>query len=213
MTSIFNVVDDFQDVVDNTEAVVLNRRDSSQNVAIDAARQQSIVTQESRPSDGAVRQADAVWHLPMPEGESAPQLGDVLIDAEGRRWTVLETRELPALGRWKCETRELSIAFGCVDRVDIERAMWDDLGSGPEIVGWVYVRTSLPVKIQPQEMTVDTSSTPWEAEADFEIILSQSIALEPGDRFVAEDGTIYALQAYKQTECIDALPIAKVLRE
>jgi len=213
MTIEISAENDFKDLIDGNESVVLRRRDSLQSVTIDVARRQSVVAQEALPSGGAVRQADTVWHVPLPTGESAPQLGDVLVDAEGRRWTILKTRELPTLSRWKCDTRELSIAYGCDDRVDIERAVWDDLGSGPEIVGWVYVRTALPVKIQPDEMLVDTVAVPWEADSKFDIVLSESIPLEPDDRFVAEDGTIYGLESYEQAERIDALPIARVLRQ
>lgn len=213
MTTDFNAVGDFETVVDGTESVVLRRRDQLQSVTIGVARRQSVVAQEAVPSGGAVQQADTVWHVPMPAGESAPKLGDVLVDAIGSRWTILETRELPTLGRWKCDTRELSVAYGCVDRVDIERAIWEDNGSGPEIVGWAYAFTAIPVKIQPEKMLVDAASTPIVGDSQFHIILSESIPLEPDDRFVAEDGSIYTLQSYEQADRIDALPIAKVLRQ
>ncbi len=208
-----NAATDFSDIIDGTESLVLRRQNNLQSVSIIAARRQSVVTQEAVPSGGAAQQADAVWHFPLPVGELAPKLGDALVDGQGGRWTILEIRELPSLGRWKCETRELSVAYGCVDRVDIERAVWGDIGSGPEIVAWVYAFTALPVKIQPEDMKVVAGSVPTVTNSRFHIILSESILLEPDDRFLAEDGTIYTLESYEQTDRIDALPIAKVLRQ
>ncbi|NOY30808.1 MAG: hypothetical protein GXP28_11760 [Planctomycetes bacterium] len=97
--------------------------------------------------------------------------------------------------------------------MDVERAVWGDLGSGPEIVDWVYAFTALPVKIQPEEIVVDDSLDPPVTKSFFHIHLSESILLEPDDRLVAEDGTVYLLQSYEGAERIDRLPVAKVLRK
>jgi len=62
-------------------------------------------------------------------------------------------------------------------------------------------------------MLLDTSTNPPTKQLLYEIILSESIALEPDDRFTAEDGASYRLQSLQQAERIDALPIARVVRE
>ncbi len=209
----FNAEEDFAQVAEGLESVELRRRGSSDTVAISEARRQNVVVREASPSNGFAQQADAVWHLQMPSGESSPTIGDVVVDGGGGRWTILETQELSLLGRWKGVTRELSVAHGCMERVDVERAVWGDLGSGPEIVDWVYAFTALPVKIQPDEMVLDESVNPPVTESRFQIILSESISLEPDDRFVTEDGVIYLLQSYERAERIDALPIVKALRK
>ena len=151
---------EFVQWADGLENVTLRRRDSGETVAITVALRRDVVAQEAEPSGGAALQTDAVWHLQLPAGESPPELGDIVIDTRDHHWTIQQTEELPLLGRWKCPARELRVAFGCVDHVDVQRAVWDDLGSGPEIVGWSYVYTALPVKIQPAETLVsDTSIT------------------------------------------------------
>jgi len=213
MVSDINAEGDFAQLTEGLESVELRRRSGSDKVAISIARRLDSVSIEANPSDGLAQQADAAWHLQMPNGESAPRIGDVVVDGKGGRWTVLQAQELSLLGRWRCETRELSVAYGCLDRVDIERAVWDDLGSGPEIVDWVYAFTALPVKIQPEEIVVDDTSSPSVTKSYFQIILSESILLQPDDRFVAEDGTVYLLQSYEGAERIDRLPVAKVLRQ
>jgi len=205
---------DFAQLADGLETATLRRKDTNNSAAISAARRFDVVAQEATPSDGAARQADAIWHFQLPTGETAPAVGDVVVDQLGSRWTILEVHEFSLLGRWKCVTRELSVAFSCLDRVDIERAVWGDLGAGPVIVDWIYVRTAMPVKIQPEGLViVDGNVTPPVWQAQFQIILSESVALEADDRFVAEDGTVYRLQSYAQAERIDALPMAKVWRD
>ena len=204
--------DEFAQWADGLENVTLRRRDSGETVAITVALRRDVVAQEAEPSGGAARQTDAVWHLQLPAGESPPELGDIVIDARDYHWTIQQTEELSLLGRWKCAARELRVAFGCVDRVDVQRAVWDDLGNGPEIVGWSYVYTALPVKIQPEETLVsDTSSTPTSI-LRFHIILGEAFPLEPDDRFVAADGAIYRLESLQQADRIDVLPIAQVVR-
>ena len=203
---------EFAQWADGLENVTLRRRDSGETVAITVALRRDVVAQEAEPSGGAALQTDAVWHLQLPAGESPPELGDIVIDARDYHWTIQQTEELPLLGRWKCSARELRVAFGCVDHVDVQRAVWDDLGSGPEIVGWSYVYTALPVKIQPEETLVsDTSITPT-STLRFHIILGEAFPLQPDDRFVAADGAIYRLESIEQADRIDVLPIAKVVR-
>ncbi len=208
-----NVEYDFAEFADNLESVTFRRRGSTQETVVETAIRHRGVTQEMEPSNGAVLQADAVWHLQLSTGEVAPQLGDVVIDQHKNRWTILQTEELTMLGRWKCASRELRIAFGCHDRVDIERPVWGDIGNGPEIIDWSYVCMALPVKIQLDEMILDTSTTPPTKQLLFDVFLSETIALEPDDRLTNEDGTSYRLQSLQQAERIDALPIAKVVRE
>ena len=208
-----NVTTDMEVLVDGTENITLQRRHSLQKLAITSARRQRQITQEATPSAGAAQQTDCTWHFSLPPGEAAPQLGDVLIDGKDTRWTILEVRELTRLGRWKCQTRNLAVAFVCEDRVDIQRPLWEDLGAGPEIVRWIDIGIALPVKIQPISMVPDNNVAPTTAEQTYRIILSEALDLEPGDRFVGETGETYTLQAYILSERLEVLPIAEVVRD
>ena len=212
MTEI-NLEEDFAMFADNLETVVLRRRGSAKELVVEAAYRHEVATQETEPSGGAALQADSVWHLQLPANEAALQIGDTVIDAQKNHWTLLETQQLALLGRWKCVTRDLRIAYDCHDRVDIQRPVWGDIGNGPEIADWTEVCVALPVSIQLDEMILDTSTTPPTKQLLFDIILSESIALEPDDRLTAEDGTSYRMQSLQQADRIDALPIASVVRE
>ena len=142
----FNPNEDFADFADHLEPVTLRRRGSTQALVIETAFRQGGVTKEMQPSGGTVLQTDATWQLQLPAEETPPQIGDTVIDQQKNRWTILKTEEFSLLGRWKCVCRELRIAHGCTDRVDIERAIWDDIGNGPEIVDWTYICMALPGK-------------------------------------------------------------------
>ena len=62
-------------------------------------------------------------------------------------------------------------------------------------------------------MISDTSTNPPTQQMLFEIILSESIPLEPDDRFIADDGTSYRLLSLQQADRIDTLPVASVVQE
>jgi hypothetical protein len=174
------------------------------------ARRVRAENREAETSAGQAIQTDATWYLQL-EGSATPQIGDILVDQQGCRWTILAAEYSVHLARWKCTTRELRLAYGCGERVDIERPVWVNGEGGPEIVGWNYLATAVPVRIQPLEVSRDTAT--GEGHARFQIILGESLPLEPQDRLTAGDGTVYRLVNYRQAARIDALPVAEVERE
>jgi hypothetical protein len=203
-----DVASDLSVIVDGTEVVTLRRRGSSATVAVSAAWRANVQDREAEPAGGAVVQADAEWQLQL-AGSERPHVGDVVIDGAGRHWIVLVVDHLPRLSRWKCETRELRITYGCGERVDIERPVWSE-GETPEIVGWTYLVTAIPVRIQPVEFDLDADSN---SQAVFRVILGEPLDLAPHDRLTAGDGTTYSVRSFEQAERIDALPVAVVVRE
>jgi hypothetical protein len=202
-----DVASDLSVIVDGTEAVTLRRRGSIATIAVSAAWRANAQDREAEPSGGVVVQADAEWQLQL-AGSERPQVGDVVIDGAGRHWTVLVVEHLPRLSRWKCKARELRIAYGCGERVDVERPVWSE-GETPEIVGWTYLTTALPVRIQPVEFSLDAENNP---QAVFRVIVGEPLDLAPHDRLTAGDGTTYSVRSFEQAERIDALPVAVVVR-
>ncbi|NOY30809.1 MAG: hypothetical protein GXP28_11765 [Planctomycetes bacterium] len=94
MASGIHAENDFAQLVDGLESVDLRRRQSSETVTLSAARRHEAISSEANPSNGLVQQADAVWHLQIPAGKSAPKIGDIVVDGAGGRWTVLETQSV-----------------------------------------------------------------------------------------------------------------------
>ncbi len=208
----FDPSQDFVTSVDGLETVSLRKRESGSLVAGLTSLRREQISSEAEPSGGTSVQSDAVWYLELPDAGTRLELGDIIIDADDSQWTVLAVDQHSLLGRLKCETRELRVALGCDDSVDVQRAVWQDLGQGPEITSWDDVYTAMPVRIQPDETTVsDTSNAPTAIER-FTIVMGEQFPVESDDRFVGSDGAIYRLESIEQAARIDKLPIAKVVR-
>ena len=131
----FDPSNDLSTVADGLETVTLLRRgrtpgDAGTLIAhalrraITAGEAAVINTGDVRkqvPSGGRQLANDLVWHLPVVELPDAPQLGDVILDGDGRRWTIL-TVKLATLGaRWRCETRDVGIAVGLDDAISVQK--------------------------------------------------------------------------------------------
>ncbi|MEM8944134.1 MAG: hypothetical protein AAGD11_03045 [Planctomycetota bacterium] len=208
-----NFEQDFELMADDLESVTLSYANSIEQYFVEKASRRHTVAQEFGTSGEAVVQADAVWHLQLPASAIQPRIGDVIVDQQKNRWTILRTEWLKALGRCRCTTRELRLAHGCHQLVDVRRPIWDDIGSGPEIIGWQAVCAALPASIRLDEMTLDTSTNPPTRQMRYEIVLGEWAELLPDDRIVDANGQSYQLQTLKQAPRIDALPVVVALRE
>jgi hypothetical protein len=209
MTMELNASGDFALMCDGLEAASL-RRAGGDVLPLTAALRVSHREVEAEPSGGAVVRADAVWRVQLPADEPPPRLGEAIVDAAGGRWTILSISEWRELYVWECATRELRIAYGCNDRIDVERPAWEDGEEGPVITGWNYVQTAIPVRIQPDAIVLDESVDPPRGVARWKIILGEQIPLKADDRLTTADGAIYRVLRYEQAERIDALPVATV---
>jgi hypothetical protein len=159
-----------------------------------------------------VSRGDVVWQFAWDAASDRPRLGDVIIDAAGECNTILAMEHFSLTGRVRCETRNLRIVYQLTDRVNVQFAVIEDSGGGPEIVGWTTVRAAVPARIQPEEMEVDTATEPATAESRYRIILGEQLELATNTRFVDGAGNVYSLVSYEQAERIDVLPVAVVFR-
>ncbi|MEX2316324.1 MAG: head-tail adaptor protein [Pirellulales bacterium] len=208
-----NIQDDFADVLDGVEPITLKRRDSAATIAVATAWRFSSRTAETEAGGGHVAQHDVVWQFPWDEANEPPRLGDTLIDGAENCFTILAVEQLRAASRLRCETRNLSLVYELNDRVEVQQAVWEDTGGGPEIVGWTTIRAALAARIQPERLEVDNESSPATATATYRIILGEQIELGADWRFVDPLGNIYQLVEYIQGDRIDALPVATVVKQ
>lgn len=204
---------DLAAVAEGAESATLVRRAGGGDATPTAAVRIAMSVAEAAPSGGAVIRADADWLVELPAGGVPIEVGDVLRDAAGERWTVLAVRYVAALNRFRCSTRNLRVAFGLNDRVDVLHPQWLDSGGGPEIVGWDYVVAAQPVRLQPLAATLDESVSPPVAVARFTATFAELLPIEPGDRLATDDGERYVVERIEQAERMDALPMATVVRE
>lgn len=209
----WNPTGDFGTIVDGAEAATILKRGSSSSMELAKAWRYSCQDAEATQAGGYVVQADATWQFEWPAAEPLPRVGDRLRDDAGECYTLLSVERAQGDTRLRCESRSLRIAHGLDCLVDIEQAVWEDLGSGPEITGWTTYRPAVHARIQPDEMTVDESTTPVTSTAVYRLYLEESIALDHNHRFVAGDRTVFRLLSYSGAERIGELGVAVVRRE
>jgi len=209
--TVLDIHDDFATVVDGVEPITLKRRDSAATIAIAAAWRFASRTSEAEAGGGHVAQRDVVWQFAWDAANDLPRLGDTLLDATGGCFNILAVESLRAASRLRCTTRNLSLVVPWNDRVEVQQAIIEDTGGGPEITGWTTIRAALPARIQPHQLDVDNTTSPAAATATYRIVLGEQLDLAADTRFVDALGNVYQLIEYTQAERIDALPVATVV--
>ena len=155
-----------------------------------------------------VARDDVVWQFTWLDTVDPPQIGDSIIDAANECWTILAIEERGTKTRLRCVTRNLRIVNQLDDRIEIQEAVWEDSGSGPEIVGWTTLRSAVPACIQPDHTTVDNTVDPPTSTSTYRILLADDTPLDHNHRLVGSDGSVYQLLDYTGAERIDTLPMA-----
>jgi hypothetical protein len=209
----FSTEGDFAAIVDGSESVTLKRRESAETVAVARALRHSSNTEEAEESGGHVARHDVLWQFGWDDAANPPRVGDSIIDAAGGSWTILSVERCGAGTRLRCQTRNLHLVYELVDRIDVQQAVWDDPGTGPEIVGWTTVRTAVPARIQPYQVAVDQEATPPSSTSTCRVILGDQIELDHNHRLVDPQGAVYQVIEFSQAERIDVLPVATVVKQ
>jgi len=202
MTTNFTTTDDFAAITDGLEPITLLRRETPgvPDESIPHALRRAVDTAEvvgdnrkTIESDGRYTAADAAWSLPATEVSQPPRLGDVLRDAAGRRWTILEVR-LVALGaRWRCRTRELSIANGLEDTIDVLKAVYSKSESGAVETTWTVLHEGVRGRIQPLETRIAAENSAETSVHRCRIILEESFDLDHTNRLRGPGGALYRI--------------------
>jgi len=217
----FDPSDDLANVADGMETVTLLRRGRTPGdagTAIAHALRRAITAGEAAiintgdvrkqaPSGGRQLADDLVWHLPVSELPDAPRLGDMILDGDGRRWTIL-TVKLATLGaRWRCETRDVAIATGLDDAISVQKTF----GGSPEPI-WQTWKTGIRARIQPLKTTVDSSAETPSTTTRYRIFLEENLDLDHTCRIRGADGTIYTIIGSTGADQIGELQVVEVER-
>jgi hypothetical protein len=202
MTTNFTTADDFAAIADGLESVTLLRRESPSGPGevISHALRRTIDTAEvigenrkTIESDGRYTAADAAWSLPAEEAPDAPRLGDVLQDAAGRRWTILEVQLVAMSARWRCRTRELAIAYGLEDVIDVLVAEYSKSESGAAETAWSVLHAGVRGRIQPLDTQIAAAHSAQNSVHRRRIILEEAFDLDHTHRLRGPDGTLYRI--------------------
>jgi len=224
----FNPSTDFVDMTDGTEAVTLLRRgtdsDDAGTLVAHALRcaittSEAVCTNQSgikkqMPSDGQYLADDIVWHLPVVELPDAPQLGDVILDSAGQRWTILKVKEATFGTRWRCNARNLIIAHHLDDTIIVLKAIYTKSSCGVAEPTWQIWKTGIRARIQPGEVKVQITDQSRQTVQQYNIFIAEDIAIDQTHRILGPNGTAYRVTTSVGIEHIGELQVieAEVIR-
>ena len=114
----------------------------------------------------------------------------------GRRRPALDdprsaTRALGA--RWRCRTRELSIAFGLEDTIDVLKAEYSKSESGAVETSWTVFSEGVRGRIQPLETLVAAENSAEASVRRCRIMLEESFDLDHTNRLRGPGGVLYRI--------------------
>jgi len=213
----FDPSDDFTSLADGTETVTLLRHGSTPGeggtVIAHALRRAITAGQAAIVNRGDVRKyvvsfgrytaAEAVWHLPLAELPETPHLGDVILDGDNQRWTILTVKRATLGARWRCETRNVSVAFGLDDTISVLKAT-----GVPDT--WRTWRTGIRARIQPTETKiVADEETPYTTRR-YRIFVEEDLELDHTCCVRGADGTIYTITGAIGAQRIGELQVIEV---
>ena len=209
MAVTFDPSTDFEDVVDGLEAVTIVRRGSS-TTSITNALQRAISDHEIAESNGQLKAGDVRWHFPTVEADTVPRLGDVVLDANEDRYTILDVQHATLEKRYRCIARNLRVYYGLDDTIDILQARYTKGDGGAmEVDGWDKHKTGIRARIQPVESDVGAEYQSRRTVKRVEILIEDidpRIDPDQRHRVRAKDGTIYKVTGYSGAEQIGDVP-------
>ncbi|NLE38458.1 MAG: hypothetical protein GX621_10580 [Pirellulaceae bacterium] len=211
MTTAFDPSGDFGQVTDFQQEATLQRPGTSDSWPLCRAVSSPVRVSEARSSAGAYTQDDVVWSLDAGEMTVAPQPGDVVVDADARRWVVLAARR-GATGRWRCICRNLAIAQSLDRTIDVEVAVRSKDAAGAEVVTWQPWRTGVAARLQPIRSTVAPIHERLGQLSEWKVFVADQLDIDHTHRIKTSDGTIYQVVGVQKAQRIDTLMEIDVIR-
>ena len=216
MTLTFDSSNDFADVVDGLETATLKRRGSSDDVTVAGALRRSVTVREARvrnrydtwkhvSGDGRSTASDLVWHLPAAGLSDPPLPGDVILDGDAQRWTILQSQLAAQTARFVCVTCNLAVVFGLDDTIAILKATYAKGTCGATEATWRTWKTGVRARIQIATTDVRTDHQATAAKIRYRIFIEEDLALDHTHRVRGPDGTLYAIHGTIGAERIDEL--------
>ena len=203
---------DFALVIDGLAPVAVLRPGTSARTEVLHALRQAAQTRQSERAAERPPAPDAVWHLPTAEIPEAPRPGDVILDADQTRWTILEVRPATLGSRWRCAARDLAVYHGLDAYVDVEKAAYAKGSGGADEPVWQVWKAGLRAKVRAKTAAIAQGQQKQSAETTCTVFLAEDVPLDHTHRIKAADGTVYTILGWRTAERIDALMEIDVLR-
>jgi head-tail adaptor len=203
MTLALNPSADFAAVVDGLATITLHRRGGdSENIA--QALRREITTREAAASNGKYTASDVRFHFAVSAVEATPKIGDVIEDADGERYTILDVQLATLAKRYRCTTRNLAVVHGLDSTVAIERATYAKGAQGAIERTWT-VWKRVRARVQPVESTVGVADGAMQTAARWKVFIAEDLDLDQRCRVKTNDGTTYNILGWSRAEDVGGL--------
>jgi len=201
----FDPRDDFTNVVDGLQPVTLLRPGSFESTSVKHALRRSIRTREAQPADGQYTASDVAWHLPDSEVSDPPRPGDLIVDSQMRRWTILRVRQATLGGRWRCVARDLALAHGLDQTICIDKATYEKSESGAAQPTWRLWLAGVRARIQPLVQQHEARHERLASACAFRVFVADDLPIDHTCRIRGPQGETYRVLGYRKAQRIDAL--------
>lgn len=188
-----------------------------QTVVVEWAFPRAITTRDQMASGGAYTPADRNWFLPspkMPVGFT-PTVGNVVVEENGTRWTAINVDRQRLGTVWKLTCKDLPLAFGLRDEIDVQRAAisYDAAGVAvkafpPDGGATIYPRLAARVVQQRQEVMEGRGIRG--PKTTYEVIVAKQLGITTEDR-ILWNGQYLDVTGYRNAERLDELPIVEAV--
>ncbi|MEN6406840.1 MAG: hypothetical protein ABFC77_10240 [Thermoguttaceae bacterium] len=216
----FDPKNDLVAVADGWESVTLLRRSGASETIAHALRRTMTVAEgvigsnsdvrRQAPSGGRLVAADVTWHLPVAELPEAPRLGDVMVDGDSQRWTILEVKRNTLVARWRCAARNIAVVFGLDDTISVLKAAYVKSSCGAAEPVWRLWRSGVRARIQPIKTTIVADESARGVVASYRIFVEEELELDQTCRIRGSDGTLYAIKSTSGAERLGELQTIEV---
>jgi head-tail adaptor len=205
----FDPSTDFENIVDGLESIMLDRR-GSDSEAITNALRRDITTLEASASNGKYTASDTKWHFPASAVDSMPRLGDVIEDANGERYTILEVQTATLGKRYRCVSRNVAVVYGLDCWVTIEKATYSKGTQGAIERAWAAWK-KVRARIQPVDAVPEKSAGMQRTEKRYNVMVAENCDIDNSYRIKGPDGTLYRFEKSTQSEQIGGLQTIEVI--
>jgi hypothetical protein len=195
----FNPTTDL-DTLDGLEPVTLHRHGESPDAlgtTIAHAVRRAVTTREAGSSSGRYLASDVVWHLGVSELPESPSPGDVLCDADGRRWTVLDVARTTLGTRWRCRSRCRVLAYALEQTITVLVGTTEG-----EVTTWRPWKIGLAARIELAQVAEGSAEA-----ARYRITIAEDLVLDSSHRIQGPGGVVYSVLGTTPGEQLGESPV------
>lgn len=212
MTSQLDASGDLVAVADQLEPVTLRPRGGGAVVCVAHALRLAASDREMDSSGGKLSVGDVVWHLPMSELASPPQVGAVIVAGDQRRWTILEVLESRLSGRWRAGCRDLALAHGLRDVVRLQQARWTKGASGALSVSWQDQQFGIAARLVPGPAAAVIERDRVALREPLTVLLAEAVPIGGRQRIIDSTGQVYDIERFEPADRVELPHVLHVVR-